>query len=67
MRPRRRHSALANLETTTHTPGERILTDAVKAVKMLHKLVEGTVSVFKDFEIKDGVLVPKPGALGSGS
>jgi len=32
------------------------------AIELLHSLIEGTVSMFKDFEIKDGVFVRKPTA-----
>ena len=49
-----------NSETKMHTRGERMRRgDAVKAIKRLHVLVEDTVSVFKDFEIKNGALVLK--------
>ena len=36
--------------------------DAIEAVKQLHTLVQGTVFVFKDFEIRNGALVRKGGA-----
>jgi hypothetical protein len=42
-----------------HSRGKKPEADAAEAIKMLHVLVEGTVSVFKDFEIKDGKLVRK--------
>lgn len=42
-----------------HARGKVPQTDAIEAIKKLHAVVEGTVSVFKDFEIKDGRLVPK--------
>jgi hypothetical protein len=42
-----------------HARGKNPSDDAIKAIKYLHLLVEGTVSVFKDFEIKDGVFVRK--------
>lgn len=42
-----------------HARGREPGTDAIAAIKMLHTLVEGTVSVFKDFEIKEGKFVPK--------
>lgn len=42
-----------------HARGEKPEEDAVEAVKWLHGLVEGTVSVFKSFEIKDGAFVRK--------
>jgi hypothetical protein len=42
-----------------HSRGKKPEADAIKAIKMLHTLVEGTVSAFKDFEIKDGKFVPK--------
>jgi hypothetical protein len=42
-----------------HARGEKPEVDAIKAIKWLHTLIEGTVSVFKDFEIKDGALVRK--------
>jgi hypothetical protein len=45
-----------------HARGKNPDADAVKAITYLHSLVEGTVSVFKDFEIKDGVFVRKEAA-----
>jgi hypothetical protein len=42
-----------------HARGKEPEADAIKAVKWLHGLVEGTVSVFKSFEIKDGAFVRK--------
>ena len=42
-----------------HARGEKPEEDAVEAIKWLHALIEGTVSIFKDFEIKDGVFVKK--------
>ena len=43
----------------SHARGKDSQSDALKAIQLLHTLVEGTVSIFKDFEIKDGILVPK--------
>lgn len=45
--------------TYAHSRGKAPKSDALKAITHLHAIVEGTVSVFKQFEIKDGVLVPK--------
>lgn len=42
-----------------HARGEKPEEDAVEAIKWLYKLVEGTVSVFKSLEIKDGAFVRK--------
>lgn len=42
-----------------HARGKNPQADAADAIKMLHTLVDGTVSVFKDFEIKEGRFVPK--------
>jgi hypothetical protein len=42
-----------------HARGKPSKDDAIKAITLLHVLVENTVSVFKDFEIKDGAFVPK--------
>ncbi|MBI3960906.1 MAG: hypothetical protein HY328_19010 [Chloroflexi bacterium] len=42
-----------------HARGKAPQSDALKAIKLLHTLVEDTVSVFKEFEIRDGVLVRK--------
>lgn len=42
-----------------HARGRDAQGDAVTAIKQLHVLVEDTVSVFKDFEIKNGALVLK--------
>jgi len=42
-----------------HARGKIPQTDAIEAIKKLHTIVEGTVYVFKDFEIKDGRLMPK--------
>lgn len=40
-----------------HARGKDSPKDAIEAIKLLHVLVEGTVSVFKDFEIKNGAFV----------
>lgn len=45
-----------------HAHGKDSQKDAIDAIKLLHTLVEGTVSVFKDFEIKHGAFVPKASA-----
>ncbi|HEY6346906.1 MAG TPA: hypothetical protein VIY49_35910 [Bryobacteraceae bacterium] len=45
-----------------HARGRDPHADAIKAIKLLHTLVEGTVSVFKDFEITDKGLAPKTAA-----
>ncbi len=42
-----------------HARGKKPKDDAIKAIKFLHTLVEDTVSVFKQFEIKDGAFVKK--------
>jgi hypothetical protein len=42
-----------------HARGRQSQNDALKAIKWLHQVVEGTVSVLKDHEIKDGVFVRK--------
>jgi hypothetical protein len=42
-----------------HARGKDPPKDAIEAIKLLHVLVEDTVSVFKDFEIKDGGFVRK--------
>jgi hypothetical protein len=42
-----------------HARGKEPEADAIKAVIWLHGLVEGTVSVFTSFEIKDGAFVRK--------
>jgi hypothetical protein len=42
-----------------HARGKNPFEDAKKAIGWLHALVEGTVSLLKDFEIKDGRFVPK--------
>ena len=34
--------------------------DALKAISLLHEFLENTVSVFRDYTIEDGQLVPKP-------
>ena len=46
-----------------HARGKNPEADAIKAIKLLHTLIDGTVSVFKDFEIKDGALVRKANTL----
>ena len=45
-----------------HARGKDPEKDAIEAIKQLHTLVESTVSVFKDFEIRNGALVRKGGA-----
>ena len=42
-----------------HARGENPEADAVNAIKLLHALIDDTVSVFKDHEIKEGVFVRK--------
>lgn len=42
-----------------HARGKDSSKDAIEAIRLLHVLVEGTVSVFKDFDIRDGAFVPK--------
>ena len=42
-----------------HARGKAEQTEALNAIKLLHVIVEDTVSVFKRFTIKDGVFVPK--------
>ncbi len=44
-----------------HARGRESQTDALNAIKLLHQVVEGTVSVLKDHEIKQGKFVPKTG------
>lgn len=45
-----------------HARGKDFHKDAIKAINLLDTVVEGTVSVFKDFEIKKGTFVCKPAA-----
>ena len=45
-----------------HARGKDPEKDAIEAIRQLHTLVEGTVSLFKDFEIRNGALVRKGGA-----
>ena len=40
-----------------HARGNQPEKDALAAIKLLHKIVEDTVSVFKEFEVSDGKLV----------
>lgn len=42
-----------------HARGSKPDKDALDAIKLLHQVVEGTVSVLKDHEIKDGNFVRK--------
>lgn len=56
------HDLLELRNTYAHGRGKDPNGDSLKAIRLLHTLVEGTVSVFKDFEIKDGTLVPKASA-----
>jgi hypothetical protein len=42
-----------------HARGKASQAEAIKGIKLLHTLVEDTVSVFKDFKIKRGKLLPK--------
>jgi hypothetical protein len=42
-----------------HARGTDPQSDALKAIQHLHVVVDGTVSVFKDFDIREGILVPK--------
>ena len=45
-----------------HARGQNPEADALRAVEYLHVIVEGTVSVLKDYEIKEGRLVPRGNA-----
>ena len=42
-----------------HARGKNPEDDAAKAITWLHAIVEDTVSVFKDFDVKDGAFVRK--------
>lgn len=42
-----------------HARGKSHTDDAKRSIKLLHDLVEGTVSIFKDFDVKNGNLVPR--------
>ncbi len=42
-----------------HGRGRNPHKDAIKAISSLHQVIEGTVSVFKRFDIKNGKFVPK--------
>jgi hypothetical protein len=42
-----------------HARGKDSPKDAIEAIRLSHILVEGTVSVFKEFEIRDGAFVRK--------
>ena len=42
-----------------HARGKDPQGDALQAIKKLHELIEGSVSVFKTYDIRDGKLVPK--------
>ena len=42
-----------------HARGKNARGDAAEAIRLLHTLVEDTVSVFRDFGIKDGALILK--------
>lgn len=43
----------------THAGGKKPKQDARKAVRLLHTIVNDTVSIFKDFEIREGKLIRK--------
>jgi hypothetical protein len=42
-----------------HARGSNPQKDAISAIKHLHQVVEGTISVFKEYELKDGAFVKK--------
>lgn len=48
----------------THATGDASASDAVESLTILHRVVEGTVSVFKDFKIHQGKLIPREDPLG---
>lgn len=50
-----------------HARGKEPQRDALDVIKLLHALVEATVSALKDFEIKDGALARKATAPNSGT
>lgn len=53
-------SALSELRNQyAHARGKQPRSDALCAIKHLHELVEDTVSVLKEYEIRRGVFVPK--------
>jgi len=53
-------TALAELRNRyAHAHGKKAESDALKAIGLLHAVVEGTVSVFKDFQIQEGRFVLK--------
>jgi hypothetical protein len=43
-----------------HATGKEPETDARTALDYLHSIIEGTVSLFKDYDIQNGKLVQKP-------
>jgi hypothetical protein len=49
-----------------HARGRDAKADAVAALKLVQTVVEDTVSIFKEFEIKDGTLVRKGSAPETG-
>lgn len=42
-----------------HARGKQPKEDALAAIKLLHAIVEDTVSVFKEYDIKDGAFVKR--------
>lgn len=42
-----------------HARGRKPQSDALEAIKLLHIVVESTVSIFKEYDIKDGAFVRK--------
>jgi hypothetical protein len=42
-----------------HARGTNPQADALKAIKLLHAILDGTVSVLRDYEIVDGKFVPR--------
>jgi hypothetical protein len=49
-----------NLHPRRRLTDRRLKRDALKAVVLLHEILEGTFSVFRDYTIENGVLVPRP-------
>ena len=43
----------------SHARGDSSESDCLVAVKLLHKIIENTVSIFKQYDIKEGKLVKK--------
>ena len=45
--------------TYSHARGDSSEEDCIKAIELLHKIIEETISIFKNYEIRNGKFIQK--------